>query len=259
MDRIFGSDRLIDDAMPEQDRIGLALAVRTTSSEIAEERKASWSPPAEPAQLKELRHEGRYEETTPGAPKDHPPVDSASERQATVRGTDCRLCQDGRAAERGRIRPQPSRSASENHGVAFAAHRQVKAWKGSRDRAPRAWPVAKARFGGGSDLGRNWRVLWDLAPHQRKIRSIAAKVAKLFFFGFAAHGLDLDRLTQWALQELHLRCDELIAALAPKAIAQCIRSDAVWEAESNRELLSLVSAPAAADGDASFTVERINL
>jgi hypothetical protein len=32
---------LTDDAMPEQDRIGLALAVRTTSSEIAEERKAS--------------------------------------------------------------------------------------------------------------------------------------------------------------------------------------------------------------------------
>jgi hypothetical protein len=26
MDRVFGSDRLTDDAMPEQDRIGLALA-----------------------------------------------------------------------------------------------------------------------------------------------------------------------------------------------------------------------------------------
>src|SRR5947207_4656523 len=63
----------------------------------------------------DFREEQRYEEATPGAPKDHPPVDSASERQATVRGTDCRLCQDGRAAERGRIRPQPSRSASENH------------------------------------------------------------------------------------------------------------------------------------------------
>jgi hypothetical protein len=39
MDRVFGSDRLTDDAMPEQDRIGLALAGRTMSSEIAEERK----------------------------------------------------------------------------------------------------------------------------------------------------------------------------------------------------------------------------
>jgi hypothetical protein len=33
--------------------------------------------PAEPAQLEELRYDGRYEEATPGAPKDHPPVDSA--------------------------------------------------------------------------------------------------------------------------------------------------------------------------------------
>ena len=33
----------------------------------------------------------------------------------------------------------------------------------------------------------------------------------------------------------------------------------VWEAESNIELLGLVRTPAAADWDASVTVERINL
>jgi hypothetical protein len=48
-------------------------------------------------------------------------------------------------------------------------------------------------------------------------------------------------------------------AFATEAIAECIRSGDVWEAESNIELLALVSTPAAADGDASFTVERINL
>jgi hypothetical protein len=47
-------------------------------------------------------------------------------------------------------------------------------------------------------------------------------------------------------------------ALATEAIAECISSGSVWEAESNIELLDLVSAPAAADWDASFTVERIN-
>jgi len=48
-------------------------------------------------------------------------------------------------------------------------------------------------------------------------------------------------------------------ALAPEAIAECIRSGGVWEAESNIDLLDLVPTPAAADWDASFTVERINL
>ena len=48
-------------------------------------------------------------------------------------------------------------------------------------------------------------------------------------------------------------------ALAPEAIAKCIRSSGVWETESNMELLDLVLIPAAADWDASFTVERINL
>jgi hypothetical protein len=54
-----------------------------------------------------------------------------------------------------------------------------------------------------------------------------------------------------------LRC--VGQALATEAFAECIGSDAVWEAESNMELLGLVSTPAAADRDASFTVERINL
>ena len=48
-------------------------------------------------------------------------------------------------------------------------------------------------------------------------------------------------------------------ALATEAIAECIRSGGVWETESNMEKFDLVSIPAAADWDASFTVERINL
>jgi hypothetical protein len=48
-------------------------------------------------------------------------------------------------------------------------------------------------------------------------------------------------------------------ALATQAIAECIRSGGVWETESNMELLDVVPTPVAADWDASFTVERINL
>ena len=48
-------------------------------------------------------------------------------------------------------------------------------------------------------------------------------------------------------------------ALATEAIAECIRGGSVWEAESNIEWLDLVSTPAAANWDAAFTVERINL
>jgi hypothetical protein len=47
--------------------------------------------------------------------------------------------------------------------------------------------------------------------------------------------------------------------LATEAIAECIRSGGVWEAESNIEWLDLVSTPAATDRDASFTMERVNL
>jgi hypothetical protein len=47
-------------------------------------------------------------------------------------------------------------------------------------------------------------------------------------------------------------------AFATEAIAECIRSRGVLEAESNIELFDLVSTPAAADWDVSFTVERIN-
>jgi hypothetical protein len=48
-------------------------------------------------------------------------------------------------------------------------------------------------------------------------------------------------------------------AFAAEAIAECIRSGSVWETESNIEWLDLVSTPAAANWDASFTVERTNL
>jgi hypothetical protein len=54
-----------------------------------------------------------------------------------------------------------------------------------------------------------------------------------------------------------LRC--VGQALATEAIAECIRSGSVGEAESNIGLLCLVPTPATADGDASVTVERINL
>jgi hypothetical protein len=48
-------------------------------------------------------------------------------------------------------------------------------------------------------------------------------------------------------------------AFATEVVAECIRSSGVWEAESNKELLGLVSTPAAAYWDASATMERINL
>src|SRR5262249_62181827 len=55
---------------------------------------------------------------------------------------------------------------------------------------------------------------------------------------------------------LGLRC--VGQALATEAIAECARSGSVGEAESNIGLLCLVPTPAAADRDASVTVERIN-
>ena len=54
-----------------------------------------------------------------------------------------------------------------------------------------------------------------------------------------------------------LRC--VGQALATEAIAECIRSGTVGEAESNIGLLCLVSTPATADWDAPFTVEGIKL
>jgi hypothetical protein len=48
-------------------------------------------------------------------------------------------------------------------------------------------------------------------------------------------------------------------AFATEAIAECIRSCGVWEAESNIKLLGLVPAPAAADRNALFPVERVKL
>jgi len=47
--------------------------------------------------------------------------------------------------------------------------------------------------------------------------------------------------------------------VATEAIAKCVRSGGVGKAKSNIELLGLVPTPAAADWDASFTMERINL
>jgi len=42
-------------------------------------------------------------------------------------------------------------------------------------------------------------------------------------------------------------------------MSESIRSGGVRKAETNIELLGLVATPAAADRDAAFTVERINL
>jgi len=47
-------------------------------------------------------------------------------------------------------------------------------------------------------------------------------------------------------------------ALTTEAIAECVRSGGVREAESNI-VLGLVSTPAAADRNASFPVERVKL
>jgi hypothetical protein len=47
-------------------------------------------------------------------------------------------------------------------------------------------------------------------------------------------------------------------ALATEAIAECIRSGGVGEAESNVEWFDLVSTLAAADWDALVAVERVN-
>jgi hypothetical protein len=48
-------------------------------------------------------------------------------------------------------------------------------------------------------------------------------------------------------------------ALTSETIAECIRSGGVWEAESNKKLLALVSASTAANRDALLTVESIKL
>src|SRR5262245_46060997 len=48
-------------------------------------------------------------------------------------------------------------------------------------------------------------------------------------------------------------------ALPTEAIAECIRSGSVGEAESNMGLLCLVPTPATADWDASVTLESIDL
>jgi hypothetical protein len=50
----------------------------------------------------------------------------------------------------------------------------------------------------------------------------------------------------------------VLLSFASEAIAKSIRGGGVWEAESNIDLLDLVSILAAADWDASITVERIN-
>jgi hypothetical protein len=52
-------------------------------------------------------------------------------------------------------------------------------------------------------------------------------------------------------------CEQHAKALATEAIAECIRSGSVWEAESSIELVGFVPAPTATDRDAPFTVKRV--
>src|SRR5262249_20387577 len=77
-----------------------------------------------------------------------------------------------------------------------------------------------------------------------------------FFLFFALHRRCIRRRSLGPLLGLQ-RC--VGQALATEAIAELIRSGGVGEAESNIEWLDLISTPAAADRDASFTMERINL
>jgi hypothetical protein len=54
-------------------------------------------------------------------------------------------------------------------------------------------------------------------------------------------------------------CAGLGQALTSETIAECIRSGGVGETESNKELLALVPASAAADRNAVLTVESVKL
>src|SRR5262245_51196943 len=76
------------------------------------------------------------------------------------------------------------------------------------------------------------------------------------FLGLALHGRCIRRRSLGPRLGL-AQC--IGQALAPEAIAECVRSGGVGEAKSNIELLGLVPTPAPANWDASVTVERINL
>jgi hypothetical protein len=104
---------------------------------------------------------------------------------------------------------------------------------------------------------------WRNRPIEGGRQELAAGVKNLspflfapLCFGFELHGRRVRRRSRGPRLGL-LRC--VGQALATEAIAECIRSGGVWEAESNIDLLDLVPTPAAADWDASFTVKRINL
>src|SRR6266849_8247322 len=91
-----------------QDRISLALTIRTTKEETEKRRRTA--PKPEFPTSRSRTHARCIEEATRGAPKDHPPMDEAFKGQATVQRRDFRLCQDRGAAERERIRSQSPRS-----------------------------------------------------------------------------------------------------------------------------------------------------
>jgi hypothetical protein len=111
-----------------------------------------------------------------------------------------------------------------------------------RERDQLLTPAIKERIGGDNKRGRS------------PVRRSSAAILPPVFFGFVLRG--------WSRRSrgpgFGLRgC--VGQALTTEAIAECIRSGGVWEAESNIDLLALVSILAATDWDASFTVERINL
>jgi hypothetical protein len=83
-----------------------------------------------------------------------------------------------------------------------------------------------------------------------------ASIPSRYFFSFGLEAPASPRRRSRGTRLGLARC--VGQALATEAIAECVRSGSVGEAESNIDLLGLVSIQAAADRDASITVERIN-
>ena len=106
----------------------------------------------------------------------------------------------------------------------------------------------------------------DIGVALRRCRVLATKIANELRNKRPEHFVDkLSLADVHAAPALPRRCSRgprlglwcVGQALATEAIAECIRSGSVGEAESNIGLLCLVPTPAAADWDAPFTVEGV--
>src|SRR6266516_584250 len=158
---------------------------------------------------------------------------------------------------------------SSTKGIALEPHRTAKiagslhmcSAKQSRT-APRPWPVPQCQspsLGSRCSLGRF--ELHDVrAVGLRALdHDLVLAVHLRFFLSQSSSAVSpLLHPTTFRGPRLGLiRC--VGQALATEAIAEYIRGGGVWEAESNIEWLDLVATSAAADWDASLTMERINL